>query len=100
MNSVSKLSFNTIWINLTILWAKLIIKSMESMEWSGVGVGMELQILNFSDYWNSLNDEKVRSLCVENKKLRLWVYIFVGTLTLFGVNIFFCYQKLYLRNKE
>ncbi len=76
---------------------------MESMEWSGVGVGLELEILNFSETTeNSLNDEKVRSLCVQNKKLRLWVYIFVGTSTLFGVMLiyFFCYQKLYMSNKE
>ncbi len=52
---------------------------MESMEWSGVGVGMELQILNFSETTeNSLNDEKVRSLCVQNKKLRLgFIYLLV-----------------------
>ncbi len=28
---------------------------MESMEWSGVGVGMELQILNFSE--TNINDK-------------------------------------------
>ncbi len=40
---------------------------------------------------NSLNDahEKVRSLCVQNRKLRLWVYIFVGTSTLFGLMLMF-----------
>ncbi len=47
---------------------------------------------------NSLNDAhgKVRSLCVENKMLRLWVYIFVGTSTLFGVMLicFFLLSKV------
>ncbi len=30
-------------------------------------------------------DENVKSLCVENKKLRYWVNILLGTSTLFGV---------------
>jgi hypothetical protein len=47
---------------------------------------------------SSLNDahEKVRSLRVENKKLRLWVYKFVDASTLFGVMLicFFLLSKV------
>jgi len=62
-----------------------------------VGEGFEasleyLKILHYNHEWLLLD----RANYVENKKLRLWVYIFVGTSTLFGVNIFFFVIKSYI----
>ncbi len=50
---------------------------------------------------NDAND-KVRSLCIENKRLIVWVYIFLGISTLFGVALiyFFCYGKFCLYKSE
>jgi hypothetical protein len=47
-------------------------------------------------------DEKVKSLCIENERLRLWLYILLGTSTLFGVVLIycFCYIKFRLHKSE
>ncbi len=50
---------------------------------------------------NDAND-RVRSLCIENKRLIVWVYIFLGTSTLFGVVLIYClcYGKFCLYKSE
>ncbi len=42
-------------------------------------------------------DEKVRSLCVENKRLRVWFYLSLGVLSVlvFMLIYFSCYVKFY-----